>query len=108
MITSDSKSESNSEVESPSTERLKKVIKCLISFSDIPRSHTSKFCGMGKFPLCKHGIRYQVNRCCETLFTEAINLLELISERQLKYFGRSFKELMASFDNLLSECAENR
>lgn len=105
---SDSESESDSEVESPSTEneKLKKVIKCLISFSDVPRSHTSKVCAMGKFPLCKHGIRYQVNRCCETLFTEAINLLELIPERQLKYFSRSFKDLMASFDNLLSECAD--
>ncbi len=105
---SDSESESDSEVESPSTEneKLKKVIKCLISFSGVPRSHTSKVCAMGKFSLCKHGIRYQANRCCEMLFTEAINLLELIPERQLKYFGRSFKDLMASFDNLLSECAD--
>jgi hypothetical protein len=79
---------------------LKRYIEYFTSFSGFDNEeYTHLTYTQGKMPLCIHGIRYQIKRCCEAIISEGIALLDLLPEDQVTFFSQEFRRLISSIDN---------
>jgi hypothetical protein len=82
---------------------LKRYIEYFTSFSGFDNEeYTHLTYTQGKMPLCIHGIRYQIKRCCEAIISEGIALLDLLPEDQVTFFSQEFRRLISSIDDTQS------